>query len=131
MKIKLSFVLTLIGVIFVATGCGDSISSYEEGLFTNKKGSYSFVLIANEEELYKVEEKWTNITSNQIKRLKNENPNNEYLISVQDDSYKETQRILKRHGMENKKYTILVYELDNVILKSASIEEYERLVNDF
>jgi hypothetical protein len=131
MKIKLSFVLTLIGVIFVAAGCGDSISSYEEGLFTNKKGSYSFVLIANEEELYKVEEKWTNITSNQIKRLKNENPNNEYLISVQDDSYKETQRILKRHGMENKKYTILVYELDNVILKSASIEEYERLVNDF
>ncbi|OZM57561.1 hypothetical protein CIB95_04095 [Lottiidibacillus patelloidae] len=131
MKIKLSVVLILLGAFFLITGCSDSVSSFEEGFFTDTKGSYSFVLIANEGELAKVEEKWTNITSNQIKRLKNENPNNDYRIVVHDLSFKEIQKILKRHGMENKKYTVLVYELDNVIFKSTSIEEYERFVNEF
>jgi ADP-glucose pyrophosphorylase len=133
MRLKLlNFVLILLGAILLVTGCGDPISSYEEGFFTDKKGSYSFVLIANEGKRYKIEEEWTDITSNQIDRLKEENPSNDYLISIQDDvSYVEVQKILKRHGMENKKYTILVYELNNVIFKSASIDEYKEFVNNF
>ncbi|RKJ33464.1 hypothetical protein D7X33_39125, partial [Butyricicoccus sp. 1XD8-22] len=73
---------------------------------------------------------WTNITSNQINRLKKGNPNDDYLISVQDDIiYDGIQYILKKNGMENKEYAILVYELDNVIFKSASIDEYKEFVN--
>jgi hypothetical protein len=126
MKSKLGLIFIFLSAIVIITGCSDSNSSYEEGYFTDKKGSYSFVLIASGGELAKIEEKWTNLTSNQINKLKDEKPNNNYRIAVQHDlSYKEIQKILKRHEMENKKFTILVYELDNVIFKSASIEEYE------
>lgn len=118
-------------MLFLITGCYDSNSNYEEVYFTEKEDTYSFVLIANEGELNKIEEEWTNITNNQIKRLKKENPNNDYLISVQDDvSYGGVQYILKRWEMENEEYAILVYELDNVIFKTASIDDYEEFVND-
>jgi len=130
MTLKIRFVLVFFGLLFLVIGCGDSNSNYEEGYFTEQEGSYSFVLIANEGELNKIEEEWTNITSDQIKRLNKEKPNNDYLISVQEDiNYNGIQYILSRQGMENKEYAILVYELDNVIFKSANIDEYKEFVN--
>lgn len=131
MILKNRFVLLFFSALFLVTGCDDSKSFYEEGFFTEEEGSYSFVLIANEGELNKIEEEWTKITSNNIKRLQKENPNNEYLISVQDDtSYNGIQYILKRLEMENEEYIILVYELDNIIFKTASIDEYKEFVDD-
>nr|WP_106782825.1 hypothetical protein [Lysinibacillus timonensis] len=131
MALKVKFILIFFSTIFLVTGCGDSSSSYEKGYFTENEGSYSFVLIANEGELNKIEKEWTNITNKQITKLKKDNPNNAYLISVQDDlSYDGIQYILKSQGMENAEYAILVYELNNVIFKSADINEYKGFVID-
>jgi len=131
MTLKIRFVLVFFGLLFLVIGCSsDTNPSYEEGYFTEEEGSYSFVLIANERELNKIEEEWTNITNDQIQRLKKEKPNNDYLISVQEDiTYDGIQYILNKQGMENKEYAILVYELDKVIFKSASIDEYKEFVN--